>query len=374
MYLQKKFFFWNIIPNFTTEKFINQINCTNMKKILTLSAAMFMAFSCFAQTVITYKNNGLRAGDYRSLKQIEYKDYSQSGANQVWDFSDSKEISSNMYIDQRNNGTSNAGNLLLSCDEGGSKSTFFEISKTKKMYYGLESNSTKISFEEPIVDLKFPFAYGEIINGAMNGTYKVNQKEYTIDGNYFTSADAWGTLILPDGNVYKNTLRIKVEKIYTQELDGIKYDITSVRYQYFAEGVRYPVLIVLESDIKTNCNCNCNHKTQEAFYESPMYFNGDVKEAIGENGENSIISNFEYSVTPNPFSDELTTSFSLSSDAKVTIEINDLSGKTVKKIANEKLKSGDYSFKTNTSDMTQGKYTLIIRVGKKVYTAKVIKK
>lgn len=340
-----------------------------MRKFFTLSAAMFMTLGCFAQTVITYNNNGLRAGDYRSLKQIEYKDYPQSGANQVWDFSDSKEISSDMYINQRNNGSSSAGNLLLSCDEGGSKSTFFEISKTKKMYYGLESGSTTISFNEPIVDLKFPFAYGEIVSGVMNGSYKINEKEYTIDGNYFTSADAWGTLILPDGNVYENTLRIKVEKIYTQELGGVKYDIKTVRYQYFAEGVRYPVLIVLESDVKTNCNCNCNHKTQEAFYEPPMYFN--AKESISEN---SVISNFEYSVTPNPFSEEVNVSFSLSANAKVSVELADLSGKAVKKIANEKLKSGDYTFSSNTSDLNAGKYTLVIRVNKKIYTAKVIKK
>ncbi|MCK9156264.1 MAG: T9SS type A sorting domain-containing protein [Paludibacteraceae bacterium] len=344
-----------------------------MKKIFTLTVALLLTAGCFAQNVITYKNNALRAGDYRHLKQIEYKESTAGGANQVWDYSNAKEINSKMYINQAENGVAaNKSDLALVCDEGGSKNTYFEISKTQKKYFGLESKNTKISFEEPIVDLKFPFSYGDIIGGAMIGTYKSGNNEYPIDGNYFTSADAWGTLMLPDGNVYYNTLRIKVEKTYTQEVGKSKYEIHTVRYQYFAEGVRYPVLIVLESDIKTDCNCACNNKTSEAFYETPMYFTGKLR-SITEKDSEPVIENFEYSVSPNPFSTELTTSFSLTKNARIDIELMDLNGKIVKNVVNEKLEAGDYTYTTNTAELSAGQYTIVVRVGKKLYTSKLIK-
>lgn len=344
-----------------------------MKKIFTLTVAMLLAAGCYAQNVITYQNNALRAGDYRSLKQIEYQESTEGGANQIWDYSKAKEISSDMYISQAENGiAANKSDLALVCDEGGAKNTYFEISKTQKMYKGLESKNTKISFEEPIVDLKFPFSYGEIISGTMVGTYKSGNNEYSIDGNYFTSADAWGTLMTPDGNVYYNTLRVKVEKTYTQEVGKSKYEIHTVRYQYFAEGVRYPILIVLESEVKTDCNCACNNKTKEAFFETPMYFSGKNR-AISENGEESIIENFEYNVTPNPFSSAITTTFTISKNAKINIELMDLNGKSIKKIVNEKLEAGSYSYTSNTSELSAGQYTIVVRVGKKLYTSKLVK-
>ena len=98
---------------------------------------MFFAVATFAQTRITYENNALRLGDSRSLKKIEYQDPGQGGANQIWDFSNAKEIKTMAINQSEDLSKPKSKNLFLSCDEGGNKNTFFEISKTKKMYLGL---------------------------------------------------------------------------------------------------------------------------------------------------------------------------------------------------------------------------------------------
>ena len=62
----------------------------------------FAAASLFAQTKLTYKNNGLNIGDVRNMKQIEYLPQGDGGANQVWDFSKAK-VLKDMAIAQNAN-------------------------------------------------------------------------------------------------------------------------------------------------------------------------------------------------------------------------------------------------------------------------------
>ncbi|MDR1729239.1 MAG: T9SS type A sorting domain-containing protein [Prevotellaceae bacterium] len=352
-----------------------------MKKIYTLALSLFAAANIFAQSV-TYDCNALRAGDVRNLKQMEYQDPGKGGTGLIWDFSQSKELKEGMTLRQaENRAVTNNKNLNLICDEGGVKNTLFEISKTQKMYWGLENSSVKIRFNEPIVDLKFPFYYGEKVEGIMDGVYSYlnSGKEESIKGTYTTQADATGTLLLPDGNVYKNVLRVKVEKKYNQTFQNIggsneEYQISSIRYQYFAEGVRYPVLIVLETEIKTDCKCACSNKTKEAYYETPaLQFGESGKEIISEKG-NTLIENFEYSVSPNPFENDLRIALSLRKNAKVEIDLVDMSGKTVKQIVSGKLEKSDYVYNASASDIAAGNYIIRLKIDKEVYSNKLVKK
>ncbi len=350
-----------------------------MKKVYTLALSLFAATTLFAQTTITYECNVLRAGDVRNLKKTEYQDPGKGGANQVWDFSQSKETKE-MTIRQTEDRTiTSNNNLNLVCDEGGEKNTIFEISKSKKMYWGLENSVVKIKFNEPIVDLKFPFSYGEKVEGIMDGTYTENGKTNPIKGTYTTQVDAWGTVILPDGNSYQNVLRVKVEKNYTQTFQSVngtesEYQISSVRYQYFAKGVRYPILIILESEVKSDCKCTCSNKIKEAYYEAPAFILQDFgKDAVAEK-EDAVIRNFEYNVSPNPFENELRIAFSLSKNANIEINLVDINGKIVKQIVNEKTEKGEYVYSANTSGVIAGSYLIQIKVDQKIYVNKLVKK
>jgi len=350
-----------------------------MKKVCTLALSLFAAATLFAQTAITYDCNALRAGDVRNLKQIDYQAPGAGGTGLVWDFSQSKELKSMTISQAQNRAVTSNNNLNLICDEGGVKNTIFEISKTQKRYWGLENASVKINFNEPIVDLKFPFYYGEKIEGIMDGTYTdiLNNKVNPIKGTYTTQADALGTVKLPDGSVFDNVLRVRVEKKYTQTFQSMngtdeEYQIISIRYQYFAKGVRYPILIILETEVKTDCKCSCSNKTKEAYCQAPL-LEDLSKEVIGDKG-NAILNDFQYSVSPNPFKDDLRVAFSLSQNAKIEIELVEMSGKVVKRILNENIKKGDHVYNVNAADVIEGNYIITLKVDGEIYSNKLVKK
>lgn len=345
-----------------------------MKKLFTLTAATLLAAGCFAQYSLSYKANQLRIGDYRNMKQIEYQAQGEAGANQYWDFSKAK-VLKDMYIDQQEdlNATAEEG-YRLSCDEGGTKHTLFEITKSEKRYYGMVTPGSKIDFEQPIVDLMFPFSYQDTKVGSMVGTYTPNNGEVSyIDGNYITTADAWGTLVLPDGNTYRNVLRVKVTKNYIQNFGKTKYTINTTRYQYFAEGARYPVLIVVESESKSDSGCKCGGKFGEMYMETPAVYENDAIKAAPKAGEPSFAASFNYLASPNPFAETIHLAFTMDEDAKVVVDILDMNGRVLDNFLSEQLTAGQHTYDFNASALTPGSYALRIQAGDKVYTNIMLK-
>lgn len=344
-----------------------------MRKLFTLTAAMLLAAGCFAQYSLSYKANQLRIGDYRNMKQIEYQEQGPAGANQYWDFSKAK-VLKDMYIDQQEdlNAIAEEG-YRLSCDEGGTKHTLFEITKSEKRYFGMITPGAKIEFNQPIVDLMFPLSYQDTKAGIMDGAYIPNNGTPSlIAGNYVTKADAWGTLVLPDGNTYRNVLRVKVTKDYKQTFGKTEYTINTTRYQYFAEGARYPILIVVESETKSDKGCKCGGKYAEMFMETPAVYENDAIKSAPKNGF-EYSADFNYLASPNPFGETINLAFTMGDDAKVTVDILDINGRLLSTFMSEQLSAGQYTYNFNASFLTPGQYALRIQVGDKTYTNMMLK-
>lgn len=347
-----------------------------MRKLITLSSALALTISCFAQYSLSFEANGLRKGDYRNMKQITYVEQSQSGANQVWDFSKST-IVKDFYIEQNEDiANSSTDGYRLSCDEGGEKNTLFEITPNEKRYYGLQTEHSRMTLEEPVVDLFFPFSYQDKKMGNYSGSTETSNSTRYFDGTYVTSADAWGTVIMPDGNVFYNVLRVKVVKEYVENYGKSEYKITSVRYQYFAEGARYPIIITVEQDytpIGNACKCS-NSKYTAMFMEQPaVYKNDAITIQKSKKANNAEISSFNYLATPNPFTESINVAFNLDKEAKVIIEILDLTGNSLLKLFNEEIEAGQYAYDFQTSGLFPGTYVLSLNVNGKVYTNKMLK-
>lgn len=346
-----------------------------MRKLVTLTTALALTTACFAQYSLSFEANGLRKGDYRNMKQIEYVEQSQSGANQVWDFSKAK-VLKDFYISQEEDLANIAKEgYRLSCDEGGEKNTLFEITPREKRYFGMETPNSTLSLDEPIVDLLFPFSYQDAKTGSYSGVSQSGDNENFLDGSYITKADAWGTVIMPDGSVYKNVLRVKVVKDYKESFGKSEYQINSVRYQYFAEGARYPIIITCEVDytpLASACKCS-NSKYTSMFMEKPATYKNDAISIPEAKKSQVAISSFNYLVSPNPFVNTLNVAFNLSKNSKVVIDLVDLNGKTIKKLFSDKLEAGQYSYDFELSSVTPGSYALSLKVDGKVYTNKLLK-
>lgn len=328
----------------------------------------------FAQYSLSFDANGLRKGDYRNMKQVEYVEQSNAGANQVWDFSKAKVIK-DFYIQQNEDLQNSATEgYRLSCDEGGEKNTLFEITNSEKRYFGLEAGSTVVTMDEPVVDLFFPMSYQDTKLGAYTGSTQSGNSTHFFDGTYTTKADAWGTLIMPDGTKYNNVLRVKVDKEYTETYGSAEYKISSIRYQYFAEGARYPIIITVEQEYIPQSGCKCKGSKYTAMYmEKPAVYKNDAVIGSKKKSAKAGISDFNYLASPNPFVENLNVAFTLDNEANVEIEIFDLNSRPVLSLMSEKLAAGQYSYDFETSALFPGNYVLSIKVNGKSYANKMLK-
>jgi len=347
------------------------------KLTLVLLALPMMLMTLSAQTVLTYATHGMQEGDVLTLTKITDFNVGNSGANQVWDFSNAKENGTQTIDYNANPTANNNAGKSFACLLGGKTTKFHSVSNKEKLYHGLSTGNAKIEFEKPIVEMAFPFQYQSQISGEMKGTYTTlpSGKIETIDGNYSVTADGWGTLILPNGVTLNNVLRVVYVKDYSQTMGDINYYITVKHYLYYAAESRYPVLQVNEA--KTTCDCACKFNDLTALYNPNVVPNNKpTPQVMPETPQVTpeIVSNFNYTLYPNPAKTELRVDYNVLADSKIKISIIDIAGKKVKTIVNTKQELGAYSIVTDVDRLTDGVYVLEIQVNGKVYTETFIKK
>ena len=259
------------------------------------------------------------------------------------------------------------------CAENVTRMPYFQITSTQKLYYGVDGEHAEIKFEEPIVDMVYPFAYQDEIHGDMNGTYmnKADGKTTVIEGKYFSKADGYGTIILPNGVKIDNVLRVKTVKDYTHDFYNMTYDIAVTRYAFYAPSSRYAVMQIQEVDYKCDCRCNSNEKIA---YFNPEATNQPMKVYADANSKLENQLDLSYDIYPNPFKNSFTLDYTLPEASNVNITLVDISGKEIKVIRTGQQEAGTYSIKENIKDLTSGVLILRLQVNDEVFTEKLTKK
>lgn len=340
-----------------------------MNRKITFGILLIQAFSLSlsAQTVITYKTHAMTQGDVLSLKQIDTISPGNAGPNQVWDYSSAKVVSDFVInYNANSNADWNIPGDAFACDENKERTSYFQMTATQKLYYGLTAKTAKIIFDTPIVELSFPFAYNDEANGVMKGSYTENTLTAPINGTYTTKADAWGTLILPNGVKLHNVLRVKSVRDYNHEANGSMYHVVATRYAFYSAYSRYPVLQIKSAT--STCECGCNGK------EYAAYFNPSVKEETIVAPKEKCDPKITYKVFPNPFDKDFELDYKLTGTAKVKICILDINGKTVAILQDKQQEEGSYSLTKDLGSYAAMNYILQIQVNDQVYTEKLIKK
>jgi hypothetical protein len=179
---------------------------------------------------------------------------------------------------------------------------------------------------------------------------------------------------LPDGTTYNDVLRVKVEKIYKQQFGSYNYDIHTIRYQYFAPGVRYPVMIALINDTQSDCNCSCGKShTEEAFYQTQTALKS-LKSFEMDSYMADAQGEFELSAYPNPFKTVVNAKLNAPKAATVKLEILDATGRLIQSYGEYNLEAGDNVVTLNTASIGIGQFTLRAIYGGEVFTQTIIKK
>jgi len=349
-----------------------------MKTILPAFTLIFISIGLFAQTSLTYKNNSLIKGDSFIFREIQCPDPGNAGANQIWDYSKIQYTEKNPVSSfqdatvQKLKGISDY-NLLLS-ENGYEYFMNSSENKLEEMGYVNKELNMNLVYSDPVLKMKYPFGYGEQFTDHFIGVAHYNETNL-IDffGDYSVTADAYGTLILPD-RVIGNALRIKTIKKGLQINMCGTVDINIVRYMWYASGYRYPILSM--SIVENSYSGRVPEITKTAFTNTQQ-----KNEKNASNVSNNPVKQIEKQdvvvvISPNPFSNKLTYNYFLSEQLPVSIEIYDVSGKSCgwlvkKQIQPMGLQTGELN--ALKYSLRPGIYFIRFTFDKQVVISKVVK-
>jgi hypothetical protein len=346
-----------------------------MKKYILIITIFGLIFNAFSQTTISYDNKALEAGDQNTFQSIEYVLPGGSGPNQIWDFSKI-----------RYTGESDEGSLSTSPSNVHERIGNYNLVVTeddKEYYYYLTNNSLEelgyisedydLIYTDPVLKMVYPFAYGNSFTDQYEGNaiFK-GVTNIDLNGDYTVTADAYGTLILPD-RVLENTLRIKSEKTALEVNMCSSIEVSIVRHFWYAPGYRYPVMYTSVREYSINGKEPVIEKTSGTnLQQTPeVLTNGEENQQLLETDSDVAVI-----VYPNPFNEKLTYNYFLRKYHNVSIDLYDISGRIDKSLMKSQTQpEGLYTNDLVSTDysLTPGIYYLRFTFDNKVVVKKIVK-
>lgn len=339
-----------------------------MHKKITLSIlSLALAFGLQAQATLTFGVHGKLRAESLNFKQIGDVTPTPAGENQVWDFSSVTIVKDTFPITfSADSRVQHNAENSISITEGGDKTFFFSSSAKQKLYYGTNAANATIRFTTPMVDLRFPFKYGDAVTGAMDGSYSSVNETSKITGVYTNTADATGTLILPNGDRVENVLRVKYKREYDQEYLGTPYHFSVTMYKFYITEYAYPIVSL--QYVKTDCDCACKSEYQK------NYINYSFEKSKKEDDCNKSLKRLEYSIYPNPVENDMSINFKVKEAGKIRMDLMDLNGQILELVTDKNYEEGEYTIKTNINRFATPNIFLRIEDKNGSYSEKIIRR
>jgi len=329
--------------------------------------------AAFGQFTLTGRDNAPVPGDSSRTREISYTDPGNAGANVAWDFSALRFTGKSTFRGVREAPASNSGEgtALLLSEEGFDYTSLLTGEELVERSYVHSTRRMTMEYSDPIIKMKYPFAYGQRYSDTFSGVVLYNGSSRTeVEGTWSVAADAFGTLILPD-RILRNTLRLRTVKNSLQLGVCGSTQVNVERYYWYAPGYRYPVLMIGRTDsrrgggdpvITYNCWLNLDQNSRSLFTQGA----GNP----AETGGTGVI------VFPNPFTETVSYQYFLRRAMPVKVQLYDISGKSVQlaepmQMQNEGLHSG--SVDAASLGLTPGVYYLRFTLDRQVIVSKVVK-
>ena len=241
-----------------------------MRKLLPLVLFILFGAGMSAQyhhpAFLQKRRNLPHAGDSIIKQQMQYIDSGASGHDIDWDFSNAKPVD-DAYNLLYKTITRDTLNFI-----GIEHRTIYryKVKGDTLLHTGYENATTLMNYTRPEIKMKFPFHYGDTISSHFEGKGEYCHKlPFHVSGNTVIQADATGTLTTPDNKVYKNVLRVKSLRQYTQTgVDSVS--MTLETYSWYVKGNRYPVFETVKTTTQKTGKEEIEHKVASFFYP-PKY-------------------------------------------------------------------------------------------------------
>jgi len=332
---------------------------TAMKKIFSFAALFAAGSLLLAQhVVLTEKAHGLAQDQVNDMKFSSYVDPGPSGEKQVWDLRGMEATkdfrgfvgasaatekgaafpSANVVLNEQ-------GNQFYFCQEGRELNA-----------YGMATPSGKVlmKYHSPYRKMVYPFRYGDEFSGSYEGTYFLSNGEAPIVGEYHVVADGYGKLILPEGAVVDQALRVVSTRSYDIMLGSTPQSYTIVTHRWYNNTERFPLAVLIET---RSTACGQGNSSYKAAYKIPS-----IEEAPART---ELALENEVKVYPNPVMHQFAVEYTVHTQGPVLLELYDNAGKKVTNLVDREMQTGTYeeSFNSDEYSLMPGMYFIRSTIG-----------
>ena len=359
-----------------------------MKRPFIIFFWAFGLLSLFAQHSLHSRYNMFRADDAIVKQQVAYKEPGRSGENVLWDFGKLKSLDDGYKLSY----AFGKDSLLAGIEH--QTRYYYSLSNDSLLLWGYENYTTLMENEQPELLLRFPVNYGDstfcYYHG--NGEYSSRLKISAM-GTLSTKADAFGMMILPNGDTLKNVIRVHAvkriagetkplhvpflwgreenEKIEAAALtpDSIEYRLANdtvllelETYRWYVKGYRYPIFETIK-------NMTGKHGREREFFNTAFFYppqdhyyledDEDSQAILAEQKQDkkhNPLEDVKYNVFPNPVnSTTLNVEIFLPVKAKIKIQVRSVAHKNVYINENKgKFAAGSHEFQLDVSKLPPG--------------------
>ena len=364
-------------------------------------------------------HNRICIGDSLIKQQIEYVDPGKPGKNITWDLSQAQVIREEYPIIYSSPKLIEDSIYVIGNDTILKRyvpnTEYFIKKEYGTMYYyqfkndtisliGHENPTVRLRYTEPLMECVFPLNYNDefLSPYLLEGVYS-NSSKILSSGNIKIKADAYGKILLPEGDTISPVLRVKTTQTICRSMRSSLYkdsirpnvqDKVIETYKWYAKGYRYPVFETVHNiindtlffgtsflfpprqhtytDIKDitrsdslNRSWDIDKKNKSKNKDSETYQDG-----IGRD-----MSERNYEVFPNPTDSYLNIKYAITKPSRINISLYTEDGRLALKIEKDLSASGSYSEIIDFRDFIKGNYLLQITENKRIiFSKKVIKK
>lgn len=335
-----------------------------MRKVYALISVFLLgsALSIHSQVTLTRSSHGFIPGEGHNTQEVEFVEPGMSGEGLVWDFRNLKltgdpEISSVIKVE------SNTHNIETTRNSNEIR-FLYNFTDYQNEYKGYIQDNMEVIFDEALIKTQYPQTYGTYFEGNFSGPVKYKDRVISnISGTYSTHVDATGTLLLP-GDISIPAIRVKTTERYEKTCNCGVTEIE--KYLWYAQNVRYPLFVssittiyLTDGTSKVSKRSCYNSDIDESQIQDKQYSSGDIA----------------YSVSPNPFNDQIQIEYTLPQEMKVSIDLYNTQGTKLATIVPAQSQSGSKSITYFIAPYTQkeGTYFINMQFGDKSYSEKIIK-
>lgn len=393
-----------------------------MRRITSMLLLLFGFFPFSkAQHTLTRDVVMCRANDTIVKQQVKYKNPGRIGANVLWDFgklSSIKEQYQLIYAKDKHNDS------IVGIEHR--TRYYYQLREDSLLIRGFENATTKMDNIQPELLMKFPLHYLGETEAFYQGKGKYcGRLHIDVAGTIHSKVDAFGMMILPNGDTLPHVMRVKIRKLITKDtrpmdfiLDKMQRDSlvnrslpedsirtrltndTSIvvveNYKWYAAGYRYPIFETVRTG-KLRDSLRTEYFSTAFFYppDQHRYLETDTANialqerllAQDNNNDGGIdhddnhggtplnpFIDFSYNLYPNPVQHQLTIEYYLSEDAAVSYTLYTMSGQAVYISPPQSQMRGVYSDRVDMNAYPKGEYVLRMQVGENVFNEKIMKK